>query len=425
MRDVLRLRDYRLLLVGQTTSMLGDWLLLLVLGMWVKDLTGSNSAAGLVFLALAVPSLLAPLGGWLADRVRRRPLLIATDLATGLVVLSLLFVHDRGQLWLIYAVAALYGLSQTVFSAAMSAVVQLIVPESLLGPANGGLQTVRQSLRLIGPLLGAALYAWHGGAVVAVVDAATFVVSATSLALLTLREERPTAHHGVAFRTQVLAGADHIRRSELLRRLTVASVIVLLSFGLAESVFFALIDGLGKPVEFLSVISTVQGAGAIAAGVTVTAMVSRLGEVRMLVVGLVAATIGVALTATGVLAAVLVGVAIFGAALPTLIVASMTALQKHTPNALMGRVNAAFDVVTGIPYTLSIALGALLVGVLDYRLILGLMAAGLATATCYAALRLPRETATVDEDPDGVDGITGAAGAAAAGAAPTVPVGAP
>ena len=48
MRDVLRLRDYRLLLVGQTTSMLGDWLLLLVLGMWVKDLTGSNSAAGLV-----------------------------------------------------------------------------------------------------------------------------------------------------------------------------------------------------------------------------------------------------------------------------------------------------------------------------------------------------------------------------------------
>ena len=74
--SLLRDARFRRLLAGQSLSTFGDTALYLTLGMWAKDLTGSNSAAGGVFLALGVPSLFAPLTGHLADRFRRRPLML-------------------------------------------------------------------------------------------------------------------------------------------------------------------------------------------------------------------------------------------------------------------------------------------------------------------------------------------------------------
>jgi MFS family permease len=67
---------FRRLLAGQSLSTFGDTALYLTLGIWAKALTGSNAAAGAVFLALGIPALFAPAAGHLADRVRRRPLLL-------------------------------------------------------------------------------------------------------------------------------------------------------------------------------------------------------------------------------------------------------------------------------------------------------------------------------------------------------------
>lgn len=398
MRDLLRHRDFRLLLAGQTTSMFGDWLLLLVLPMWAKQLTGSNAVAGSMFFALALPSLLAPLGGWLADRVRRRPLMVTVDLTTGAVVLLPLLVDGRSDLWLLYAVAVAYGLSQTVFSAAMNGLVQQLLPEDLLGPANGALSTVRHSLRLVGPLLGAGLFAWQGGAAVAVVDAATFVVSAATLLALRHREDRPVPH-ALTFVHEVAAGAQHLRRTPLLRRMTLASVLAMGAFGLADAILFALVEGLGQPVEFVGVLASVQGVGAIACGVAVTAVVRRAGEVRIFVTALAVATLAIAACLLQVLPVVLAAVGLLGAALPALAVSTITALQHRTPNALMGRVSAAFDTASGIPYTAGIGVGAVLVGVLDYRVVLAAMVLGLAGATAYGALRLPAAAAPLHEAP--------------------------
>lgn len=100
---------FRRLLIGSAVSSFGDSALYLSLAIWVKDLTGSNAAAGAIFLTQGLSSLLAPWVGHVIDRVRRRPLLIGTNAVTGIAVLALLLVHSREQLWLIYAVAAFYG----------------------------------------------------------------------------------------------------------------------------------------------------------------------------------------------------------------------------------------------------------------------------------------------------------------------------
>jgi len=76
-------RGFGLLFVGLLASMAGDSLMLIVLAVWVKELTGSNGAAGLTFFFLAAPSLLAPLAGIYVDRVRRRTVLLWGNLASG------------------------------------------------------------------------------------------------------------------------------------------------------------------------------------------------------------------------------------------------------------------------------------------------------------------------------------------------------
>jgi MFS family permease len=97
----------------------------------------------------------------LADRVRRRPLLVATNLATAALVLLLLLVRDRHQGLADLLVMFGYGVSGSLLGPAQTALVQAIVPADLLGDANGVLQTAQQGMRLVTPLAGAGLRAWQ------------------------------------------------------------------------------------------------------------------------------------------------------------------------------------------------------------------------------------------------------------------------
>ena len=144
LRELLRRRDVRLLLAGQTLSMFGDWAMFFVLAIWAKVLTGSNAAAGLVFFVLALAGLAAPLGGLVVDRLPKRRLMIVTHVAMAAMVCLLLFVNDRSDLWLIYVVAALYGLGGDLFAAARSAMLKAMLPDELLAEANGILQSLRE-----------------------------------------------------------------------------------------------------------------------------------------------------------------------------------------------------------------------------------------------------------------------------------------
>jgi len=191
MRQLLARKDVRLLLAGQSLSMFGDWMMLIVLAIWMKTLTGSSSAAGLVFFVFALAGLVAPLGGLVVDRLPKRRLMIVTHVALAGVMCLLLFVHERGDVWLLYGVTALYGLGGDIFGAARSAMIKAMLPDELLAGANGAFQSVREGLRLIAPLAGAGLYAAFGGPVVALVDAGTFLGSAATLVALRFREPPP------------------------------------------------------------------------------------------------------------------------------------------------------------------------------------------------------------------------------------------
>ncbi|MGQ4442145.1 MFS transporter, partial [Streptomyces violaceoruber] len=160
---VLRDRDAALCLGGVVVSGFGTSALWLAAGVWVKDLTGSDGLAALCMLAMWAPTLVGPALGTLADRVRRRPLLIATGLLMSCLLLTLFAVDSREELWLVYAVLLVYGASGVVHDAAESALMAAAVDPGLLGDFNGLRLTANEGMKLVAPLAGAGLYAAYGG----------------------------------------------------------------------------------------------------------------------------------------------------------------------------------------------------------------------------------------------------------------------
>jgi MFS family permease len=387
MRRVLARRDARLYLAGQALSLFGDTSMWLALGIWAKTLTGSSGAAGLVFFAVVAPQLGAPAAGLLVDRVRRRPLLIAANLATGVVVLALLAVHGRDQLWLIYAVAALYGASYTVLGAGQSALLATLLPQELLAEANGLLQTLREAQRLLAPLAGAGLFTLLGGGAVAAIDAATFAVAAAALLAMRVEEPAPApAQHRWA--TEVLAGARHIARTVVLRQMLVAGALTLAVLGFSETLVFAIVsDGLHRPPSFVGVLMATQGVGAVAGATSAARIVRRAGERVPAGLGMALVAAGALLTISAALPVVLAGVVLFGVGMPWIVVAAITLLQRVTPAELQGRAYSAADLLLGAPQTASIAAGAALVTAVGYRWLLGAQAATVAVAAAYLLTR--------------------------------------
>jgi MFS family permease len=386
MRRLLSYRDARLLVAGQSLSAFGDWAMWIVMAVWMKTLTGSSARAGLVFLVLALGNLAGPLGGLLADRLRRRPLMIATDCTLGASVLLLLFVQDRSDAWLIYLVALLYGVGGSVFYPARSALLRLMLPEDLLADANGALSSVQQGLRIVAPLAGAALYAAFGGGTVAILDSATFAGSALFLSRMHLRESKPEPpEHD--FLREVTAGIEHVWRTLPLRQITVGATIALLVVGFSETLIFSVIAHLGEPPSFFGVLATLQGVGSIAGGITAGWLLRSVGEVRAVGIGLALFGACTVLLAVPSLPVVLLAFAIAGLGLVWAIVAFSTALQTHTPLAIQGRVSAASDLSLSTANIVSIAAGAALSTVVDYRILLVSMAAVLAGSAAYLVTR--------------------------------------
>ena len=395
MRQLLSIRDARIFLFGWTVSQFGDWALIIVLAVWAKALTDSNASAGLVFFALAAPSIFSPLAGLVVDRVRRRPLLVVVYSIESVVVLSLLFVHDRHDVWLLYAMAVFIGTFGTLAASARSALMTTTIPHELLGEGNAIFQSVREGLRLIAPLVGAGIYAAWGGGVVAVIDSISFVFVVAALLAMSQTEPRfERVEHN--FITEALAGARHIIHTLPLRQIVFSAGAALFVVGFSETIIFAVIDeGLHRPPSFLGVLSMLQGIGAIAGGLTAARGLRVLGDVRVGGIGMAGFAVGEFAFVSSSLPLVAAGIIVAGFGVSWFIVGLMTALQVRTPLRLQGRVSSAADVFISTPQTASIAIGAALIAIVDYRLLVVVESVAVALCAAYLLTRpaiVPAET---------------------------------
>ncbi len=383
MKALLRRPDFRRLFVGVFATMFGESALLLVLAIWVKELTGSSSLAGATLFAVVAPALAAPVLGWVVDRFRRRPFLIGVIASTMVVLLPLLFVRDAGDVWIIYAVGFCYGATMLLSSAALNGLIKEMLPEELLADANGVLQTVRQGLRLVAPLGGAALLTLIGSRAVIGLNLGCLLIGGLALLSLRLREPNPAAPE-LRWLAEVGAGLRHLFGPPALRRVTVGLAIAVTAIGLAETLVFAYVDqGLHRPPAFVSVIVCVQGVGGLTGGLFAARIIRAIGEVGTAALGVLLFAVGFGGLAYPNLVLGFACAILFGLAIPITVVALNTLLQRTTPSQFVGRTSAAAEAVIGTPQTLSIVLGAVLVTVFDYRALFGVMAVVMGASAAY------------------------------------------
>ncbi|GAA2184559.1 MFS transporter [Micromonospora lupini] len=379
-------RNASLLVAISVLSGLGSSAMALVSGIWILDLTGSTSLAALAGLCVYAPVLVGPWLGGLLDSAPRRPLVIAVNLLLAAVLLTLLAVRGPGQTWLIFAVSCAYGVSYVLIDAGETALLPSALSPTDLGDVNGWRSSAQEGMKLVAPVAGAGLYAWHGGHAVAVLSAAMpLLVAVLYLAVRLNRipsEQSAQRHQGPRVGLAVLSGQLTTRVP-----LVLAAVSIAMSGFTTAAVYTIVVIDLRLPSTFLGVLAGAQGAGSILGGLIVGRLLTRRGPAAVGVAGTVLFAVGCLARCLPWWPATVAGAAVAGTGLPWALVAAVTAVQTHTPPALLGRVAATANTVMFGPLVLAIPLGAAAVH-------LGgrppLVAAAALCLTAAACLRPPR-----------------------------------
>jgi MFS family permease len=278
-RELLALRDYRLLWAGQVTSNFGDALTNLALLITAQRLTGSVTAVAVTAIAVALPQLLfGPVAGVYADRWNRKVVMIVSDLVRGVLVLGFLLVEDPGQMWLLYGLAFLQATVGTFFNPAKSAFLPAIVGEERLLVAN----SVGETSRVIAMLAGTALAGLIAGfgdllRIVFVVDAATFIASGLLEMRIATdgRPERVGPPRRVG--ADLAAGLRLVASSRVLAGVLVGGAVLMFGLGAVNVLLVPfVIDDLALSEAWFGVLEGAQVASMVMAGGLMVVLARRL-----------------------------------------------------------------------------------------------------------------------------------------------------
>ncbi|MGH7759897.1 MAG: MFS transporter [Candidatus Dormibacteraceae bacterium] len=176
----LKHRDFRLLFIGQSVSLLGNQLYFVALPFQILALHGSPLQLGTGFAIFSGAQLLTVLfGGALVDRLHRRNVVLAVDLISAVVVgfVAALGLAHRLEIPYLYALSAFFGATFSFYQPAMSAIMPELIPSDVLVPGNALLGLSRRTGSIIGPVLGGVIVSTAGPPWAFAVDAFSFAFS--------------------------------------------------------------------------------------------------------------------------------------------------------------------------------------------------------------------------------------------------------
>jgi len=188
LRSPLKVRNFRLLWIGETVSVFGDQFYFVALPWLALQLTGSGLALGSVLMTAAIPrAALMLAGGAATDRFTSRTVMLVSNvLRCGIVTLLMVLVYTHVvRLWHLYVIAAAFGTFDAFFYPAYVSIVPSLLQPQQLAAGNSLMQGSVQLTGLVGPAAAGVAVGAAGLASAFGVDAASFLVSVTMLALIT------------------------------------------------------------------------------------------------------------------------------------------------------------------------------------------------------------------------------------------------
>lgn len=269
-KEKLFTRNFTLLILGQVSSLTGNYTLKFALSMYVLEQTGSASIfAGMLSAALLPTVLLSPFGGILADRANRKHIMVALDALSGLSVLAAGLLLPLGrELWVIGALLVLLSVLAAFESPTVQACVpQMVSPQNLV-QGNAVVSQVSAVTSLVTPFLGSLFYTAFGIGPVFAAAVVCFWLTALLECMIHLEYQKPprTAGIGAIVREDLALSAHFLRREQpdILKLLLLAALAGMFVSGTAVVGFPYLVRTvLGLSATYYGAAESAMGAAAI------------------------------------------------------------------------------------------------------------------------------------------------------------------
>ena len=371
-----KVRNFNLLLSGQTISIIGDALYMLALP-WLILTTGGNAQElGIVLAAYGIPRAASTLaGGWLSDHLRPRQLMLIADTVRMLLVAILAALAFQGHpiFWQLCVIAVPLGALSGAFTPATLSIVPEILSNDDLQAGNGLWMSFLQGANLIGSACAGVIVATLSTGGGLAIDATTFLVSAVSLVLMrTVHHATPDKREAEGSQEQTSGSTQeqgvqvsfwHFLLSSQLIQTTLVMFIVIsiVSGGVIEVALPTLVHGpFHSSASSYGFIMAGWGAGSLIGSV----FAGTLGKYKhkglsVLLAGLVVSAAIALIPMWGVIGAIacmLIG----GLANSGVTVLLFTAIQLAIPRHLMGRIMGLLMFSASGLYPFSVALAGIL-----------------------------------------------------------------
>jgi Na+/melibiose symporter-like transporter len=348
-------------------------------------LSGAGAAAVLLFGLFA--------GAW-ADRLRRRPILIAADLGRAAVLGSIPVAAAVGRLSIgqLYAVAAAASVLTVLFEVAYQAYLPSLVEHENLLEANSKLALSGSVAEVAGPGLAGALVEWITAPMAILFDAVSFLCSALSLWLIRKPEQAPEGRPEPHMGSEILAGLRAAWSDRLLRAQAGRAATAAFFLGFPGSLYILfVIRELGLKPALLGVIISAGGAAGVAGALLAEGLAQRFGCGRTLIgaalsIGAASMLVPLAHGSTAAKAAFLIAAHLGDVAWPVYSINETSLRQAITPDRLLGRVNSAMHLLFWGVLPAGALAGGALAQVIGMRAALAAGAAGVLLSTLWLVL---------------------------------------
>lgn len=396
-------RNFRLLWTGSTISALGSWLLVIAAPVQVYRLTGSTLATGLTLAVEALPAMvIGPWAGALVDRWNRRTTIAVTEVTCAAAMALLLFATTPDRIGLLYLALLVENVAIAFGRPAVRAILPgLVGTGPALAAANSYTAFTGAAMRLAAPPLGTFLLTTTGWRTVIAVNLASYLVSgALTAAIATVRPDLPAAGVDSPRRIireriihELLAGLRQVGETPVLRGLLVAGW----GYWTANAALTALL------VPFLVTRLDSRGAdvGYLIAGLGVGYLVGTAASRSLLARFATRPIVVTAYTVVGLCFLVLFNAPTFATAtvaaaasgIPGAIAMVVTQhrVQTATPDAMLGRVGAAFYAGDATAAVTGAVAGPALVAATDLGIGLNVFSGAIIGVAALAAHLLPRD----------------------------------
>ena len=361
MTEKLFTKNFTLLILGQLTSLFGNFILKLALSMYVLEATGSAAIfAGILSVATIPTILLSPLGGILADRADRRNIMVALDALTGVSVLcAVLFLSESNAI----AVISTLLIILSILGAFETPTVQACIPTMLQGDnimkGNAVVNQVASLSYLIAPMLGGVLYAMLGLKPVMYASVVCFFITALFECFIKLSYQRIQNQGGVLqiVKQDFLSSMQYISKEQT----SISKMLLLTAF----SRFFVMgITIVGLPFLVRTVLGfNPKYYGAAESALAVATILGSIAagilaeKLKIHKLSVLLATPGIFIIPSGIVfllpvnAMIKYGVTVVSfcgmqAVISIFSIFAVSLIQQRTPNHLIGKVMAYTSTVT-------------------------------------------------------------------------------